>query len=216
MLTDKTTGKLTRRQKEYLNEIYRGNERMITLVGSLLNVSRIDLGTFAVNPKPEDLTKIAESALIDLQPQIKNKKITLKKVYDPHLSQISIDAKLLRIVFQNLLSNSVKYAGNNGKIILAISKQKNEVLIKVADNGIGIPKEAQSKIFAKLFRADNAKTTDPSGTGLGLYIVKAIIDASGGKIWFESEENKGTTFYITLPLKGTARKSGTVGLELTV
>ncbi len=215
MLTAQKTGKLTAKQKKYLDEIYRGNERMITLVGSLLNVSRIDLGTFAITPKPEDIGKIADSSLPDFEPQIKNKKITLKKEYNPALPKINVDAKLLRIVFQNLLSNAVKYTPEKGKIILSITRQKSAVLIRIADDGIGIPKEAQVKIFTKLFRADNAKITDPSGTGLGLYIVKAIVDASGGKIWFESEENKGTTFYVTLPLKGVRRKAGTVGLELT-
>lgn len=226
MLAAQKAGKLMPKQKKYLDEIYRGNERMITLVSALLNVSRIELGTFAINPEPEDITKIAENALLDLRPQIKNKKIFLKKEYDPALPKINVDAKLLRIVFQNILSNAVKYTGKNGKIDLSISKQKTDVLIKVSDSGIGIPKEDQSKIFTKLFRTDNAKIADPNGTGLGLYIVKSIIDASGGKIWFsspgesasggESKKNKGTTFYVTLPLQGVKRKPGTAGLELVV
>ena len=117
---------------------------------------------------------------------------------------LNADPKLLRMVVQNLLSNSVKYTPNRGKIELSISlfNEKN-VLLKIIDTGYGIPKNQHNKIFEKLFRADNVRNKDTDGTGLGLYIVKSIVENSGGKIWFESpKENKGTTFYVTLPIKG--------------
>ena len=85
-------------------------------------------------------------------------------------------------------------------------------MITVADDGYGIPKNQQSKIFTKMFRADNVQELDTDGTGLGLYIIKSVVEHSGGKIWFESEENKGTTFYVTIPLKGMSKKEGTKGL----
>jgi len=105
------------------------------------------------------------------------------------------------MVVQNLLSNSVKYTPEKGKIeiSLTLDSKKKMLLFKVSDNGYGIPKNQQDKIFTKLFRADNVRGKDTEGTGLGLYIVKAIIDNSGGKVWFESKEDKGTTFYVTLP-----------------
>jgi signal transduction histidine kinase len=87
-----------------------------------------------------------------------------------------------------------------------------QLSIVIEDTGFGIPKNQQDKIFSKLFRADNVREQDTEGTGLGLYIVKAIIDHSGGNIWFESEENKGTTFYVTLPLGGMKKKEGTKAL----
>src|SRR3989338_4281233 len=108
---------------------------------------------------------------------------------------------MIRMIFQNLLGNAVKYVSKDGKISLDISVQKQNALIKIWNNGMGIPKEAQPKIFTKLFRDDLAKQKDPDGTGLGLYIAKTVVENSGGKIWFESED-KDTTFYVTLPFTG--------------
>jgi two-component system sensor histidine kinase VicK len=87
------------------------------------------------------------------------------------------------------------------------------VLISVADTGYGVPEDAQQKIFTKMFRADNARTKDPNGTGLGLYIIKATVEQTGGKIWFESKENKGSTFSVSLPLEGMKKKEGSKRLE---
>jgi len=129
-------------------------------------------------------------------------------MYAKDLPLISADSKLMRIVFQNLLSNAVKYTPDAGQVSLEIKKQDPDVLIKVSDTGLGIPKNQQAKIFSKLFRADNVQAKDVDGTGLGLYIVKAILDSSGGKVWFESEENKGASFYASLPLSGMSKKKG--------
>ena len=111
------------------------------------------------------------------------------------------------MVFQNLVSNAIKYTPENGEINIKIKKEGENALIVVKDTGYGIPKDAQSKIFTKFYRADNVRTQDPNGNGLGLYIVKAIVEKSKGKIWFESEEDKslpagrhGTTFFVSLPL----------------
>lgn len=86
---------------------------------------------------------------------------------------------------------------------------EDSITVRVADTGCGIPKNQQGKVFTKLFRADNARVIDPDGTGLGLYIAKAIIDRVGGAIWFESEIDKGTTFYVTLPVEGMEKQDGT-------
>ena len=126
---------------------------------------------------------------------------------------LNVDPALMRMVFQNLISNAVKYTPDNGTIAIALASQGNNVLISVVDNGYGIPKEQQDKIFTKLFRADNAREVDPSGTGLGLYIVKAIMEKSGGSIRFESEEGNGAAFYGILPLSGSPGRGGTKQLE---
>jgi two-component system sensor histidine kinase VicK len=125
----------------------------------------------------------------------------------------------MKIVLQNLFANAIKYTPENGTITIAILPSGQEtqnsvinkdegVLIVVADTGYGIPKNQQSKVFTKLFRADNIKAKDTDGTGLGLYIVKSIVEAVGGKIWLESEENKGTTFYVFLPKEGMRQQKG--------
>ncbi|MCH8987086.1 PAS domain S-box protein, partial [Patescibacteria group bacterium] len=196
MLLSGEVGGIEEKQKEYLEKIYHNSRRMVVLVNALLNASRVELGTLAVEPKPINLFEIADSVLDELSPQIKKKELQIEKSYDKSLPTVNADPQLTRIVFQNLLSNSVKYTPENGTISLTIEKKEPNVLIKVSDNGYGIPKAQQSQIFKKLFRADNIKSKDPDGTGLGLYIVKSVVEQSGGKIWFESKENKGTTFYV--------------------
>ncbi len=212
MLLDEDVGKINKDQEKYLQSLYEANLRMVELVNALLNVSRIELGTFAIEPEPTNFIKIADSVLKELAPQIKEKKLKIKKNYALDLPIINADPKLLRIILQNLFSNSVKYTPEKGQVTIEITRQESDALIKVSDTGYGIPKAQQSKIFTKLFRADNVVVKDTDGTGLGLYIVKAVAEQSGGKIWFESKENKGTTFYVTIPLAGMRKKKGTRGL----
>ena len=221
MLLDGDAGKITKEQKKYLQEIYRGNKRMVDLVDALLNVSRIELGTFMVEPIPMNVVLAAASVLADLKQTIKKKKIVLKEVYAKDIPQLMADSKLMRIIFQNIFSNAVKYTPEGGSVLLAIEVLKKGqmvdgkkvsremLLITVADTGYGIPKEQQDKVFTKMFRADNVRERDPEGTGLGLYLVKSIVEHVNGTIWFESEEGKGSTFYIALPLEGMKKKEGT-------
>ncbi len=115
--------------------------------------------------------------------------------------EIKMDPRMSRIILQNLLSNSMKYTNPKGKIDLNLDVNNDSLTIKIIDNGLGIPLKSQSKIFTKFYRADNVKEIDAKGTGLGLYLVKSLVEKSGGNIEFSSEENKGTTFHITLPLK---------------
>ena len=220
MLQSGDAGILNNKQKEFLSEVYTGNKRMVELVNALLNVSRMELGTFIVEPEPTDVVKLAQSVADEQKPQIEAKKLKLSEKYSKDLPLFNADPKLLRMVAQNLLSNAVKYTPDKGKVGFDIwlakkgdevgwKKVKEEsVAITVSDTGYGIPAAQQEKIFTKLFRADNVREKDTDGTGLGLYIVKAIVDHSGGAVWFESVENKGTTFYVTLPLSGMKKKEG--------
>lgn len=209
MLLSGDAGKLNKQQKDYLNEVDHGNKRMVKLVNSLLNISRIELGTFSVEPELTDLKVVVDDVIDELKTVISENKIKVKFVYGEDIKKILVDPRLIRIVYQNLLTNSLKYAPVGGSVKLEIKTDGDKILNSVTDNGCGIPSSQQSNIFQKLFRADNAKAKDAEGTGLGLYIVKSIIEqSSGGKIWFESVENKGTTFFFTLPKKGMLPKKG--------
>ena len=212
MVLEEEVGPLNEKQKEYLKNLYDANRRMVELVNSLLNVSVIDLGAFAVEPSPTDFSAVADEVLTELKPQIDLKKLRLDKEYDKQVPSINADPKLLRIIFHNLLSNAVKYTAPNGVIGLALKKEGDNILIRVTDTGYGIPAADQGKIFTKLFRADNVRDKEAEGTGLGLYIVKAVVEAGGGRIWFDSLEGRGTSFFITLPLAGMKKKAGTRGL----
>lgn len=203
-------GDLTSYQKEYLNEIYKGNKRMIDLVNALLNVSRLEVGAFIVETKEMNLSEVVKEVLNELKPQIQAKNIVVEENYDKAMPPVYADFSLVKVILQNLITNSIKYTPQGGKVQIEIAPKANKTfIITVGDTGIGIPKEQQPKIFTKLFRADNARETDPDGTGLGLYIIKSIIDQTSGKIWFESEEGKGTRFYISAPTEWMRPKAGT-------
>ena len=208
MLLAGDAGELNDNQKQYLQEIYNGNQRMVELVNALLNVSRLELGTFIVEPEPTVIQKIADEVLGELKQQVAQKNLRLTKLYDDALGSINVDPKLVRVIVQNLVSNAVKYTPENGKVTVKIAKLKESALIQVTDTGLGIPKKQQKNIFTKLFRADNVKQSDTVGTGLGLYIVKAILDAAGGDVSFQSEEGRGTTFSVKIPLSGWSNKEG--------
>ncbi len=214
MLLAGVAGEFNKEQKNYLEEIYTGNQRMVKLVNALLNVTRMELGTFSVDHKPTDIVKLAQVAVKEQNLQITQKKIKLTSDFANGIPKINADPKLLYIVFQNLLSNAIKYNHDGGTIEFSIllDKEKRQIHIKVADTGYGIPKKQQDKIFTKLFRADNVQEIDTEGTGLGLYIVKSIIEQTEGMIRFESEENKGTTFFITLPTEDMKKKADTKAL----
>jgi signal transduction histidine kinase len=206
-------GKVTDEQKKYLNEVFAANQRMVTLVNSLLNVSRIDLGTFAIEPQPTDLKVTVANVLTELSSQIQTKQMKIVTDFVEGLKLYNADPKLMHIIFQNLISNAVKYTPAKGQVVITITSGHDKLLITVADNGYGIPKNQQAKIFTKLFRADNAIAKDTDGTGLGLYLIKAIVEEAGGTISFTSQENEGTTFVIKLPLTGMKRRTGTKGLS---
>lgn len=213
MLLSGDVGKVNAEQRKYLEEIYHGNQRMVDLVSALLNVSRIDLGTFAVEPETISLKEVAESVLKELEPSIEKKHQKTTQKYPRGLAKFVADPKLMRIIFQNLLSNAVKYTPEHGEIGIKIENKDDKVRIIVSDTGYGIPLEDQTKIFTKLYRADNIREKDADGTGLGLYIVKSIVEQSGGSITFVSEENKGTTFHVTFPKTGMKAKQGVKGLS---
>ncbi|MDA8611456.1 ATP-binding protein, partial [Candidatus Pacebacteria bacterium] len=209
MLMDGDAGKLNKKQKEYLDQIAIGNKRMIDLVNSLLDVSRLELGTFSVDPENADIKKVSDQIFKEIKNISKEKKIKLTKKYEKDLPEISIDIKLTQMIVQNLLSNAVKYTPEKGKVNFRIFKSGKNIQIDVTDTGYGIPDSQKEKIFTKFFRAENVTVLDTEGTGLGLYIIKSVVDTVGGKIWFESKEGKGTTFSVQIPLSGMKKKDGT-------
>lgn len=201
MLLARDVGVLTDDQERYLREIYRGSQRMVSLVNALLSVSRMDLGIFVLEPEPTDFIHLVQNVISEQNFHIERKKIKIATAFPKVLPLVHADSKLLSMVVQNILSNAVKYTPDKGDISLSIvlTPDKKTVLLTIADTGYGIPLNQQEQIFTKLFRADNVREKETEGTGLGLYIAKTIVDNSEGKLWFTSEENKGTKFYLQLP-----------------
>ncbi len=214
------SGPLSEEQRNYLQEAYVGGQNMVKLVNSLLNVARIESNTFMVEPAPVNVIEIVKAVVNELKPRIEEKQLNVA-VENQQIPVILLDPNLTNIILHNLLVNAIKYTLKNGSIAVALKivKQKefvtnyqvdtDSLLIQISDTGMGIPKNQQSKIFTKMFRADNVRKADTEGTGLGLYMIKSLIERNSGKIWFVSEENKGTTFFVVLPLSGMKKKEGT-------
>ncbi len=197
-------GALTPDQKDFIQQMFDSNTRMINLVNDLLNVSRIDTGKkFTIEKKPVDLVPIVQSLFTELVAVAEQHTVTLKRAADfPTELMLTVDGEKIRQVIQNLLSNAVKYSKENGVVeITCDTSKKTKIIFSIKDTGLGIPAAQQPRMFEKFFRADNVQTKETEGTGLGLYIAKAIVEGHGGEIWFESQENVGTTFYFSLPRK---------------
>ncbi len=216
MLANEEVGKLGEKQKDYMDNVQQSTERMIKLVNELLNVSRLEAGRLRIEPRLIQLEKFIREIINALKPEAATRKCeVIFRKPRKKLAKIPIDPSLIRQVIRNLVSNAIHYSPEKKcKVFVTLKKRnKEEYLIGVRDNGIGIPKAAQERIFEKFFRADNAMKAIAEGSGLGLYVCKMIIEASGGKIWFEFPgKGKGTTFYITIPIKGMPKKKGEKGL----
>jgi PAS domain S-box-containing protein len=202
-------GKLTDQQREFMNDLYQSANRMAELITALLNIARIESAQLRVNSETINPKKIYQDVSRELGALSKAKghKITFKKSKD--LPEFKSDPRLLFEVLKNLLSNAIKYTPNKGEVEVFFSKKDKDALLSVKDNGFGIPRHQQDRVFQKFFRADNIVNLVTDGTGLGAYIVQQLVELLNGKIWFESEENKGTTFYVSLPIAGPKVRKGT-------
>ena len=188
---------------------------MVDLLNDLLNVSRLETGRLKIEPVPTDLKAFIQEVCKELQPLVLEMGCHLLFKLPEKLPEVNVDQVLLRQVISNLLTNAIQYSsvGKAGQVIVSLAVSPKEYTISVKDNGIGIPKEVQGRIFEKFFRADNAHEIMVDGNGLGLYLVKQIIDAFGGSIRLDSEVGKGSIFYVTISLSGMKAKVGQKGLE---
>lgn len=214
MLLEGKAGNLTAKQKDMVQNAYDSNDRMTSLVRSLLNVSRVESGRILIHPEKISLVELIEDVIKEMKPVFahNHQKIVFK--HPEQVPKISLDPALMRHVFSNLLSNSNKYSPDKETITVKLSMKSDPdlVVVSVTDQGYGIPKKDLENIFEKFFRGDNVRKLQVDGSGLGLYLVKSIVDSSGGEIALESEENKGTTITVTFPLSGSPSKKGEVSL----
>lgn len=217
MLEKEQVGNLNQEQKEYMDDIHQSTDRMVLLVNDLLNITRIESGHLRIDPRPTDLGDLISIVLTEAKAGSVHKKIEFEfKNSITKKPKVSVDQNLIRQVVTNLLTNAIRYSNkDHGEIKITLSRKNSDYLVSVKDNGIGIPAKVSGRIFEKFFRADNAVRAATDGTGLGLYVSKMIVEMGGGDIWFETEENKGTTFYFTIPEKGMKKIEGEKGLSIS-
>lgn len=203
-LLDGDLGELNIKQKEILEQALKTNNKVINLISDLLNVAEIEEGRYLNKMILADIEDIILVVIGDYEKEIekKNIKVEIKKS-QKEIPRAMIDIEKMKIAIRNIIDNAVRYSLGGGEIDILITLKEKERLIEVQikDTGIGIPESQQKKLFSKFFRASNVMKVDTEGTGLGLYIAKNIIEAHDGKVWFESEENEGTAFYFSLPVK---------------
>jgi signal transduction histidine kinase len=204
ILLDESYGPLSIDQKDIVSQTHESNENMINLVNKMLDVNKIEQGNIGFTPKKIALKEILDNAVTDLTPHAEEKNVEIKYTApENQLPQINGDEVRLYQVFQNLIDNAIKYCRKqDNKCLVSINLERNEnnIVVTVQDQGIGIPQQEQGKIFERFYRASNAKSSYINGTGLGLNIVKSIVEECDGTISFTSEENKGSRFTLVFPV----------------
>lgn len=194
-------GRLTRKQRELIFSVYKANERTIVLVNDLLKVAMLEEGKIFLNYQKVDLYSIINDVLWELKPQQKSKQITIEFHKVKNLKPlVPVDPLQFHQALANIISNAIKYSPTKSKVTLTVKKDQKQIIFACRDQGLGIAKDEQSRIFTKFFRSSKIEKQKIPGSGLGLYIAQKIIKAHHGKIWFVSQKNKGTTFFISLPL----------------
>jgi PAS domain S-box-containing protein len=180
-------------------------DRLIEIVNNLLDSANLETGTLSVAAESTHLGELTRSVLEELDPAIHDKRCLVWVSGAETIEPVMGDPKLLRQAVLNLVSNAVKYTPPSGRLAIRMWQQPEATVWEIEDNGIGVPREGQSRLFQKFYRADNAYAMAPEGTGLGLYLVRLIIERFGGRAWYRSEEGEGSTFGFTLPREGRAR-----------
>jgi signal transduction histidine kinase len=199
MVLEGDVGPVPDQQKEMLNTAFTSAQRMVYLISDLLNVSRLQTGKFVIEPVESYLPDVIDQELNQLRESIAAKNITLTYNKPDSFPNIKIDETKIRQVIMNFTDNALYYTPMGGSVHINLVETGKSIEFTVVDTGIGVPKADQHKLFAKFYRASNARKARPDGTGLGLFMAKKVIIASGGAIVFKTKEGKGSTFGFIFP-----------------
>ena len=192
---------ISEKQLEYFKILKENSARMHELVSNLLIVSRIETARLTQKQEEFSLVQVVKDLVSQFYPFAKASNVEI--VFSPaeNLPKVFADSFQIRQVVENLLDNAVRYVKEKGRVEIAFQEKGMYLHVGITDNGVGIPQADQKFIFQKFFRSSNALKYQTQGSGLGLYIARAIIEKAGGKIGFKSKENQGSTFWFTLPVK---------------
>lgn len=195
------TGVLNEEQKLYAERAFTANERQLQIVESLLEISKIEKGRVELKPTEFSIVELAQESARGYAKKAMDKGLTLEVVEPKEdIQKLLLDRERIREVLDNLLSNAVKFTPK-GSVAISFERRGQEVVVTVADTGVGIPKNKMGKLFTKFYRVGQTPTIESEGTGLGLYIAKSLVELHQGKIWVESKVGKGSAFYFSLPFE---------------
>ncbi len=186
--------------REYAGDINKDAQRLNRMIDEMLDLDRMESGRMTIHPEPMDLNTVVDEAVSRVRPNAPNH--TLRVDLQSDLPPIKADRDRLTQVASNLLSNAVKYSPTGGQITVTTRADGDQLRLDVRDEGLGIPPDALETIFERYSRVDSQATKDIPGTGLGLPIVRQIVQLHGGKVWAESELGRGSVFHVLLPLAG--------------
>jgi signal transduction histidine kinase len=199
MVLEGDVGPVNKNEKQMIQQAFDSAERMVFLIADLLNVSRLQSGKFVIENKPTDLDKMVDAQVKQLAETAKNHHLTLTYKKPDKFPVLNIDDTKIQQVVMNFMDNAIFYTPSGGSIEVALEATPSEVIYTVTDTGLGVPEAEQHHLFAKFYRAGNARKMRPDGTGLGLFMAKKVITAQGGAIIFRSTEGKGSTFGFSFP-----------------
>lgn len=199
MLADGYVGQLQEEQVGAANAVIDATDHMNELLNMLLDISKLENNKYEQCFEKVDIKAILQRVGSEVNEKVVEKEIKLKLNIPDSMPVFTSDAHMLHEVFSNIITNAIKYTPKKGTVYVSVGIEGGNYVVTVEDTGIGIPKQHQDKIYTQFFRAENAIGSSQPGTGLGLYLVKQLVELLGGEIRFKSEYKKGTTFWVTLP-----------------
>lgn len=203
MLTGNIFGPLGGEQKKQVKKITAASTKLISLIGDILDLSKLEMGVLSSHPEPTDVNRLIMSYIDEFHPRALSKGIDIRLETDESIKEVNLDVMIFSRIIHNLLANAIRYSQpSGGKITVSFHKNKDGFLLSVKDKGIGIPKSAQRYVFSRFYRVGNTVNISEHGTGLGLYLVKTMAETAGCKIWFKSIAGRGTVFYLQIPATG--------------
>ncbi len=206
-------GELNEQQKKYAQKIVAGVETMSRLVNNLLDLGRIDAGV-GLQVEPVNLDAVIEQVIASLNPNAAQKSIRLEQSVSPGLQVVvEADRALIQQAIYNMVENAVKYTPPNGKVSVSLGRREDSLLIEVADTGIGIAPLDLPHMFERFYRSGRREAYQQRGTGLGLALVKSIVERHHGRVWVDSQLGKGSKFYISIPYRQPVKPNGGSKLE---
>jgi signal transduction histidine kinase len=201
MMIDGDVGKISATQRQVLEEAFSSSERMVHLIHDFLNVSRLQTGKFMLEFGDVNLAQLVAEEVKGLDRVAMSRSMKLDFINTAGDDILRLDDTKIRQVVMNYIDNAIYYSHPDTTITIELSKSADDIVLKVKDTGIGVPKAEQAHLFGKFYRATNARKQRPDGTGVGLYLAKKIITAHGGDVLFSSKPGKGSTFGFWLPLE---------------